>query len=762
MVAGTSPVVGTLTDGMGRFQLPELPVGERYTLHISYMGYEPVTAHQIAITSAKETILSISMKESIRMLSEVVVTPKVDKSVPLNNMTLTGARLVSIEEASRFAGGIDDPGRLMSSFAGVASNGTANNDITIRGNSPQFLQWKLEGVEIPNPNHFPESIGVGGGILTAFSTNVMANSDFYTGAFPAEYDNALAGVFDMKLRTGNNQHHEHAVQIGTLGVELSTEGPFGSEPKASAYPGLYDKMQYVEPPADNKASYLVNYRASTLSLSAAMLGGVLEEVAGMRYQDWTYKLNFPTRRAGTFTLWGIGTYDDYDQPLPDDIAATPYLPYTDKAHQTLNVAGLTHRIYLSPGNYLNTILTFCNTTNHRVIDLYDLNGNWVAPMADIRLDNTNLILHSFFNSKISARLTNRFGVTATQLWYDNDMNIIPTFPYSNGEPMRSIGKGRGGSTVFSAFNQTNLRIDDRWSLQMGINAGYFRLNNELTIEPRAALKWQTTPNTSLAVAYGLHSRRENLEYYFVEHPQRHTYPNKHLKQAKAHHLVLTADWNIGENLHFKAEPYYQELFDVPVEADTPFSIINQRNFWMTSLLVNTGRGRNYGIDLTLERYLLGGYYYLITASLFDSRYRGGDGRWRNTALNRRYVTNVLGGKEWFVGQTRRNVLGVNLRFNFMGGDYYTPFDHELSVAEKRPVEDTSQTMALRHKPVFVAHAGINFKMNRRHCTHEIAFKIINATGHADHYGYNYNFIRQKVSEIKARIIIPNVYYKIAF
>jgi hypothetical protein len=183
---------------------------------------------------------------------------------------------------------------------------------------------------------------------------------------------------------------------------------------------------------------------------------------------------------------------------------------------------------------------------------------------------------------------------------------------------------------------------------------------------------------------------------------------------------------------------------------------------MTSLLVNTGRGRNYGIDLTLERYLLNGYYYMITASLFSSRYRGGDGQWRNTALNRHFVTNVLGGKEWVVGQTRRNVLGVNLRLNFMGGEYYTPFDIAQSATELRPVEDTTRTMALRRKPVFVAHADINFRMNRRKCTHEIAFKIINATGHADIYGYNYNFIRRKVSEIKARIIIPNVYYKISF
>ncbi|MDR0892457.1 MAG: TonB-dependent receptor [Mediterranea sp.] len=762
IIVGSSPTMGAATDTLGTFKLPPLVVGRRYTLYVTSIGYEPATIRQVSISSAKETVLSITLKESIQSLDEVIIRPKLNKGAPLNDMALSGARMISMDEASRYAGGIDDPGRLMGSFAGVASSGAANNDIAIRGNSPQFLQWKLEGVEIPNPNHFPESIGVGGGILTAFSTNVMANSDFYTGAFPAEYDNALAGVFDVNLRTGDNLYHEHSAQIGTLGIEVSTEGPFHPSPKASAYPGLYNKEKYLHPEHKNRASYLINYRASTLALSAKMFGGILDKISGMRYQDWTYKFNFPTAHAGTFTLWGIGTFDDYDQPLPKDLAHTSYLPYTDNAHQAMNVAGLSYKFYIGANSYLKSVLAYNYTTNHRVIDQYDMLGEMVAPMANMKLDNNSLTLHSFLNSKISARITNRLGLTATKLFYKDNLNIIPNFPYANGEAIQNVANSSGNSLAVSLFNQTNYRMSNRWTLQVGLNASYFKLNNETTLEPRVALKWLVAPKMSLALAYGLHSRRENLEYYFVENANSQTQPNKELKQAKAHHLVFTCDWNINENLHFKVEPYYQELFDIPVEADTPFSIINQQYFWMTRLLTNSGKGRNYGIDFTLERYLQDGYYYLVTASVFDSRYQGGDGEWRNTALNRHYVFNLLGGKEWTVGKTRRNVLGVNLRFNFMGGGYYTPFDAERSVAEQRPVEDTAHTLSCQHKPAFVANATLNFKMNRQNCTHEIAFKILNATGHDDSYGYSYNFMKQKVTEIKGKIIIPNLYYRISF
>ena len=224
VILQSNPPIAASTDSTGHFRLNNLPVG-RYDIQSRFMGYESTVLREIMVSSGKEVFLEISMRENIQELGEVVVRPKVNKEAPLNSMALASARMLSVEESSRYAGGFDDPARLVTAFAGV-SGGMNSNGIAIRGNSPLFLQWRLEGVEAVNPTHFSDMTGVGGGIITALSSQVLGNSDFFTGAFPAEYGNALSGVFDMQLRAGNNHNYEHTAQIGTLGIEFASEGPF--------------------------------------------------------------------------------------------------------------------------------------------------------------------------------------------------------------------------------------------------------------------------------------------------------------------------------------------------------------------------------------------------------------------------------------------------------------------------------------------------------------------------------------------------------
>lgn len=232
---------GVVTDSLGYFTFREIPVG-RYDVKASYMGYASIIVKDVIVTSSRETRLEIPLQERAAELGEAVVTPKVIKYMPLNNMNMSSGRMLSVEEAGRFAGGLDDPARLAGAFAGVATN-IGDNGITVRGNAPKLMQWKLEGIEIPNPNHFGEVGGFGGGGITALSSHVLGNSDFLTGAFPAEYGNALSGVLDLKLRTGNSNRREHTASFGTMGIDFSSEGPFKK---------------------DGKASYLFNYRYSTL------------------------------------------------------------------------------------------------------------------------------------------------------------------------------------------------------------------------------------------------------------------------------------------------------------------------------------------------------------------------------------------------------------------------------------------------------------------------------------------------------------------
>ena len=165
------------------------------------------------------------MAESVSALKEVVVTAKKDKSEVLNEMALVSARSFTVDETKRFAGSFNDPARMVASYAGVQSNAEGSNEIVVRGNSSRGILWRLEGVEIPNPNHFADE-GSTGGPINALNSNMLSDSDFFTGAFAPEYGNALSGIFDMKLRTGNNEQREYTFTASTLGLDFTAEGTF--------------------------------------------------------------------------------------------------------------------------------------------------------------------------------------------------------------------------------------------------------------------------------------------------------------------------------------------------------------------------------------------------------------------------------------------------------------------------------------------------------------------------------------------------------
>ena len=742
MVLNTDPLVGTTSDTDGKFNIDGLPVG-RYDIKATFMGYEPSIFREIVISSGKETILTIPMKEDVNELQEVVVRPHINKQEPLNTTATASARMLSTEEANRYAGGFDDPARLVSSFAGVAGN-VSSNGIAIRGNSPQFLQWRLEGVEIPNPTHFTDITGVGGGILTALSSQVLDNSDFFTGAFPAEYGNALSGVFDMKLRNGNSWNHEHTVQLGTLGIDVSSEGPLKK---------------------GSKASYLFNYRYATMALAGDLFPDLLGNAAGMRYQDLSFKFNFPTKNAGTFSVWGIGILDRFANEREEDITEWKYNQDASDAHfkQKMGAGGIGHKINLGSSAYINSSLAATYTDNHIYSDyLEPEKDNRITRVMDMKGTNWNLTFKSYLNKKFSAKHMNRTGVTATRLAYDMDYNITPNFPLPDA-PIANFAKSDGSTYLLSAFSHSTFRLNNTVTLNAGLYGQYFLLNKHWTIEPRLGVKWQAHPQHSFGLAYGMHSRHEKLDYYFVNTPESQGKSvNKDLDFAKAQHIVLSYDWSTSDNTHLKIEPYFQYLYDVPVAQDSSFSIINHSDWYLDIPLVNKGKGINYGIDITFERYLNQGYYYLLTGSLFESRYKGGDGRWHNTRLNRNFLINALGGKEWMLGKRKQNVLSVNVSASLQGGDRYTPEDKIASAIKEDVVYIDSKAYEKQVSPALVTNFTVSYKMNKKNTAHQFAIKIINANGYEEYEGQYFNLKKKEVEVSKYSVVIPNVSYKIEF
>lgn len=735
VILNIQPVMGTVADSTGIFKLTSVPVG-RHDLQVTIIGYEPVFLREVLVLSGRETFLTVTMRESTTQLGEVLVKPNILKEKPLNAMSMVSARMLSVDEASRFAGGFDDPARLAASFAGVASN-VGNNGIVVRGNSPKSLQWKMEGVEIPNPNHFADMSALGGGGLTALSVKMLANSDFFTGAFPAEYHNALSGVFDVMMRNGNNQQHEHSVQVGVIGVEASSEGPLN---------------------AVNRSSYLVNYRYSTLGLLAPLLPANGE---GVTYQDVSFKMNFPTKRLGIFKLWGIGLADGSGQIAKVDSLQWKYNQdkETQDVDQMMAAGGLSHQYFINNRAYVKTNAA---TTIDR-LDLFTRrlsNQMVLQPANQIRNSNQTFVFSSFINQKLNTRHTNRTGFVATGMRY----NLLLKDQTLADEPLSTIVDEQGFSTLLSAFTNSSLKLGSTLIMTLGANAQFFTLNRHYTVEPRAAIRWQMAPTQSLAIAYGLHSRLEKLNYYFNTHSANdNTLVNRHLDFAKAHHWVMSYDQLLSDQLHLKAELYYQHLYNVPVVSGTSFSFINLQNDWFfNQKLANQGLGRNYGLDLTLERYLNQGFYYLLTASLFNSEYRGGDHIWRNTRFNRYFLFNILTGKEWQVGALKQNTFGASIRLSYQGGDCYSPVDNDASQLADDVVFDESRAFSCQLPDSFTGHFTVSFRINKIHTSHEIAIKCLNATMQDEFTDFQYNHITQQVDQRRDVIFIPNLSYKVEF
>ncbi len=736
IVKGTNPVLGTTCDNNGQFRIENVPVG-RHDIQINYLGYEMYIIREVLISSAKETVLKIELKESLKTLSEITVTANSNKDEPLNKMNSVSARQLSVEEAGRYAGGYDDFARLASSFAGVSS-GLSNNGIVIRGNAPKGLLWRIEGVEISNPNHFANMATFGGGGTTALSSHMLGNSDFMTGAFPAEYGNALSGVFDLNIRTGNNERYEHAIQIGGIGLDAASEGPFKK---------------------GKKSSYIFNYRYSTL----ALLGPILPPEAGkITYQDVSWKLNFPTLKAGTFSFWGIAATDGQERKANTD--STKWKSEDDRAEATTNqlmeAVGISHNYIFGKNTWIHsTIASSGNTTewNEKTLDsLLTL-----RPANNIYNDVFRLSYSGELNHKFGVRHSNRTGIIITNYSY----TFHTRHALETGSPMITYNNEKGQSLLFQAYTQSSLELSGKFSVNAGIHTMFFALNNHYSIEPRIGLNWKINQLHSVSFAYGLHSQAEPLNIYLLEQYNNGNIvqPNKELGFGKANHFVLCYKIQLDEVTHFKAEPFYQSLFNIPVVPESYISLLNMESAWFfNDSLVNKGTGSNVGIDLTLERFLKKGFYYLLTTSLFKSSYKGGDGIERNSLYNKNYVVNILAGKEWQTGKNKTNIFSINARITFQGGNRYIPVDIDKTLAQQEIVYDVTHAYEAKAKDSKILSFSVNYRTNHKKYSTLLAFHIINVLGEKEFEGFSFDRKTQQVLKKEDPFIIPNISYKIEF
>lgn len=716
----TTLILQAMTDPDGLFEMANVPVG-KYTLYASVNSHESRSI-DIIVNSGKENILDIKMQELIIEVEEVVITGRKNGEV-LNEMATASAQQFSVEETQRYAGSRGDPARMASNFAGVQGADDSRNDIIIRGNSPLGVVYKVEGVDIPNPSHFAIA-GSTGGPVSIINNKSLANSDFFMSAFPAEYGNSLSGIFDLKLRNGNNKHHEFTGQFGILGTEIMAEGPLSK---------------------NSRASYLVMGRYSTLSMFQA-IGIKIGTDAVPVYGDGAFKFNFPLKNSGMLSFWGMGGKSKISIVISEQTELTDELYGQGDRDQYFGtgmfVSGLTYKKSLSEKTFFSMTLSGASDESHsrhdfliRSLDTVNTNG---SEQVLIRVDSIYQLMgyrfsvsrgsaYAVINHKFNKQHLLRFGINVDGLYFNMTDSV------KNQQHTAFINRWdyKGVSFLVQPFVQWKYRVSDKMDFTAGLHSQYFSFSNSLSaVEPRLGWKYSMQNGQRVFAGAGLHSQTQPYymyTYHLLDANGAKNYHNKNIDLSKAVHGSVGYEKAFKNGLSVRSEVYYQYLYNVPVTVQpSSFSVINQGSGFarfFPDTLENTGTGTNYGIELTVQKYFSKSFFFLFSGSVYDSRYTGSDGIERNTSYNSLYATNLLFGKEFKLNE--KQSISIGGKVTMAGGKRYGYVDIAESKAQADLIYKDSLFNERQFRDYFRADVKINWTYNAPRLTHEIGLDLVN-------------------------------------
>lgn len=750
-ITDVEPNIGTVTDENGYYELKGVQVG-KHTMQLSYIGYNNITVPGVLVTSAKEVVLNFEMEESATKMDEVVIKVRREH---INDMALVSAKTFDVQETERYAGSRADPARMASNFAGVLGADDSRNDIIIRGNSPQGVLWRLEDIDIPNPNHFAVS-GTSGGPVTMLNNKVISNSDFFTGAFPAEYGNSVAGVFDLKFRNGNRDRYEMTAQLGFLGTELAAEGPISRK---------------------NGSSFIIAYRYSTLKLFEG-LNIKIGTSSVPNYQDASFKLNFPMGKKANLSFFGMGGLSNIDL-IVSNINEQPEELYGESDRDqyftsNAGVVGSSLSYIINNSTYTKLTVAQSVSTIKSVHEKVFRSPNYmVDSLKDIlgyNFTTNTTTAHWYINKKITVRHTIKAGLINNYYklnYVDSSRQYPPTL-----QTWQHRLDYNGGTDLIQAYIQYKYRPSDALTMTIGLHGQYLTHNGSKAIEPRAALRWRANDKNVFSLGYGLHSQLQPLYQYYAVLPGNPTTAmhNYNVGFTRSHHSVAGYEHIFSSAVRLRSEVYYQYLFNVPIEerAGSSFSGLNQGASFsrlFPDTLVNKGTGYNYGFELTLEKTFSKGYYILLTGSIFDSKAKGNDGVYRDTDYNGSYAANILGGYELKLGKNSTLLTGAKV--TFAGGRLYSPPDIAASNTLGDYVVIDSLRNTLQFKDYFRLDLKVGVRINAKKLTHEIAIDIVNVfnTKNVLSQTYNHDLAAQGAYPFTTQYqlgFLPLFYYRVDF
>lgn len=777
-----SPKKIARTDEKGGFVLEDVPVG-RHRVLISKEGYEEVMVTDIVVALGKRMLLKVGLDEAVEQSagkkeSNKAPTPnmliaKTTKDKPNNQMAGISARPFTIEEVTRFAGARFDPARMVTNYAGAAGYDDSRNDIVIRGNSPNMILWQIEGLPIENPNHVT-TIGTAGGVTPILNVYALDRADFMTGAFAAQYGNSIGGVFDLKLREGDDQKLGGMGQLGTQRAELIFEGPLGRK--------------------GNGSSFLLSLRASTGNY---LLSNIIP--TDPEHQDFNLKLTTGRKKWGELEVFAIGGRSrvifPYEMNTYPDSNSSFLLNYQDRAFYNkvkydifeyedydhislMGLGGLKYTAHIGKRSFWRTI---AGASIHRnyvrwTLNIEDADGNLEEQATSYSVDDSrnNYMMHSYLQSKLNRYFTIKGGVLGNVY----DLFLKEVYQYDG-----TIDYDYNGMfALLQAYVQAKYHVTNNFALHFGVHSQYLTLNNQIAVEPRLALNWEFVNGHILSLGYGMHSQMPSyLSLFFqpwLDEEDDYYYEHKNeLKFIRSQHFVASYDWLINQNLRLRLEGYMQLLSNAPVEQDSSsYSALNiGASFYdpYTTPLESTGKGQNWGVEMTLEKFFSHNYYGLLSASFFDSKYQGSNGVWHNTLFNNRYIANLLVGKEFLFGLTKQNAVFVDARFSTVGGKPYTPIDLDATFAidGEEEIYQDDLTNAKRLRAFYQVDLKVGMRINAGRLTHSFKIDLFNVLNIKNpltvRYSDRFNplgtaLVRGTEQVIYQRGFIPDIVYTIQF
>ncbi len=703
----------------GDFTIENVPVG-KHELIAKLMTYDNKSI-TIEVISGKQSIVNVPMMESFQEQEEVTVVATKKGSV-INEMALLSAQQFSVEETNRYPGSRSDPARMASNFAGVGGADDSRNDIVIRGNSPLGVVYRVEGIDIPNPSHFSIS-GSTGGPVSILNNKIMANSDFFMSAFPAEYGNSTSGVFDLKLRNGNNERHELTGQFGFLGTELMAEGPMSKS---------------------GNSSYIVMGRYSTLSMFQA-LGIKIGTDAVPVYGDGAFKFNWRLKNGGSLSLFGIGGASKIEILISDQKEYSEDLYGESDRDQYFNtsmyVGGLSYKKALNEKTFVATSFAFSQERQHSKHDF--LIRSVDAENQIIIDDMYRLQEYTFTTSKgtayfslkhkVNKRHLIQAGINADIYYYNMvDSALAPGHNSANHSDFNVRWDYQGAAALIQPFIQWKWRMTEKMDFTLGLHNQYFSLSNSISVaEPRLGWRLNLNKGQAISLGAGMHSQTQP-QYTYLYHQTdsitgERVYHNKNMDFSKSIHTALGYEKAFKKGFNIKTEAYYQYLYNIPVTiAPSAFSLINMGSGFQRFFpepLQNTGTGYNYGLELTVQKFFDKSFFFMFSGTIYDSKYKGSDGVERNTSYNGLYIANILGGKEFKLGL--KQSISIGIKVTVAGGKRYGYVDIAASQALNELIFEDDGFNSRQFYDYFRADLKINWKYNAKRTTHEIGLDLVN-------------------------------------